>query len=283
MSKMGYIRIIRPSSCIMVSLISVIGQAFALGRTPELFTAIPAFLTGFFMTGSSFSINDYIDHEIDSINTPWRPIPSGLITRDEALRIGIVLGLSGSIISLFTTPPASIVAIGALLFSILYTLKGKYLGILGHIMVAISISSTFIFGALTIMQNITPFLFGLFVISFLFVLGGEVTQSIADIEGDKAKGKRSIAILNGCKVASIVATICFILTALAGATTSYFYGNGIGTYSIPIIIGTIIITSFITLPLLRNPNKDTAIKTRKRINYLAYLIIFVLLISSLVS
>jgi len=156
LSKMGYIRIIRPSSCIMVSLISVIGQAFALGRTPELFTAIPAFLTGFFMTGSSFSINDYIDHEIDSINTPWRPIPSGLITRDEALRIGIVLGLSGSIISLFTTPPASIVAIGALLFSILYTLKGKYLGILGHIMVAISISSTFIFGALTIMQNITP-------------------------------------------------------------------------------------------------------------------------------
>lgn len=282
MSKMGYIKIMRPSGCLMVSLISLIGQAFALGKTPELTTALPAFLTGFFMTGSSFSINDYIDYEIDSINSPWRPIPSGQLTREEALRIGIVLGLIGSITSIFTNTIASTVAIGSLILSILYTMKGKYLGILGHIMVAISISITFIFGALTIRQNITPFSFSLFIVSFLFVLGGEVTQSIADVEGDSTKGVRTVAIVNGCKTASIVATICFILTGLAGAVISYTFGNGIGTYSIPIIIGTIIVITLITLPLLRNPNKNTAIITRKRINYLAYLIISILLISSLI-
>jgi geranylgeranylglycerol-phosphate geranylgeranyltransferase len=267
----------------MVSLIAVIGQALASGEVPKLISLTTAFLTGFFMTASSFTINDYVDHEIDAMNTPWRPIPSGMITRDEALRFGVVLGSIGSASSLFTSPPACIVAIGSLLLSILYTVKGKYLGLLGHAMVALSIASTFIFGALTVMESVPPLVSGVFTVSFLYILGGELTQSISDYEGDNAKDVRSMAIVRGRKAAAVTATVCYVLTVLAGAATSSLYGAGLGPYTLIIVIGTFTAVSYITLPLLRNPDKETATMIRRRINFLAYLLITVLLIASLLA
>ena len=282
MKLMAYFRIIRPSGCVMVSMIAVIGQVLASGEIPESITVIPALLTGFSMTASSFTINDYVDYEIDAINAPWRPIPSGTMTRGEALRLGVALGLTGTLISLFTSLPACVVAVGSLILSILYTVRGKYLGLLGHAMVALSIASTFVFGALTILESVPPLVFGVFIVSFLYILGGEVTQSIADQEGDEAKGVRSMAIVRGRKAAATTATVCYILTALAGALTSSLHGAGLGAYTLIIVFGTFTIISYITLPLLRDPDRETASKIRKRINYLAYMIITLLLVAALV-
>jgi len=279
----AYLRIIRPSSCVTIAVIAVIGQALASAGVPGLLVGASAFLTGFFLTASSFTLNDYIDHEIDAINTPWRPIPSGLISREEALRFGVALGIIGSAFSLLTSPLASAVAIGSLLLSILYTVRGKYLGLMGHAMVALSISSTFIFGALTMTESLTPPVFGVFTVSFLYILGGELTQSISDYEGDEAKGVRSMAILRGRRAAAVAAAVCYILTALAGAATSHLYGEGLGPYTLIIVICTFTAVTFITLPLLRDPVKETAEKIRRRINNLAYLIIAVILVASLLT
>jgi len=280
MKIMAYIRIIRPSGCVMVSLIAVIGQALASGGIPRPSSMIPAFLAGFFMTASSFTINDYLDHEIDAINAPWRPIPSGMMSRYEALRFGVVLGLLGSVSSVVTTPPACFVAIGSLILSILYTVKGKYLGFVGHAMVALSISSTFIFGALTLLERMTSLVSAIFVVSFLYILGGELTQSISDYEGDEAKGVRSMAILRGRKATAVTATACYLLTAVAGALTSSLYGAGLGPYTLIIIISTITAIACITLPLLKNPDNVTARVIRRRINFFAYLVIVILLFAA---
>ena len=280
MNGMAYIRIIRPSGCLMVSLIAVTGQLIASGRLPGLSTVTSAFMTGFLMTASSFTINDYLDHEIDAINAPWRPIPSGLMTRDEALRLGVALGLMGSTVSLYTSAAACIVAVGSLLLSILYTVKGKYLGLMGHVMVAICIASSFIFGALAVTAGITPLVLGVFTVSFLYVLGGELTQSISDIEGDLSKGVKSVAILWGRRAAAVGAAVCYVLTAFAGAAVSSVYGSGLGPYTLIFVLGTITLVCFITLPLLRSPEEETARAVRKRINNLAYIII-VLLTASL--
>jgi geranylgeranylglycerol-phosphate geranylgeranyltransferase len=267
----------------MVALIAIIGQVLASAEAPKLVSLIPTFLTGFFMTASSFTINDYVDHEIDAINAPWRPIPSGRLTKKEALRFGVALGIMGFAVSIFTSMAASVVAIGSFFMSVLYTVKGKYLGLLGHAMVALSIASTFIFGALTVLEGVTPQLSGIFIVSFLYILGGELTQSISDYEGDKAMGVRSMAIIQGPRSAAITATICYILMALSGAVTSTLSGAGLDPYSLIITIGTLIAVSCITLPLLKTPNKVTAKMIRRRINNLAYLIIAVLLIASLIS
>jgi len=51
------------------------------------FNVIFGFLTGFMFCAAAMVINDYYDRNIDSINEPNRPIPSGLIKTRQALRL----------------------------------------------------------------------------------------------------------------------------------------------------------------------------------------------------
>jgi hypothetical protein len=92
-----------------------------------------------------------------------------------------------------------------------------------------------------------------------------------------------MAIIQSPRAAAITATTSYMLMALSGAATSSLYGAGLGPYSLIIVIGTLVAVSYITLPLLRSPDKETATMIRRRINKLAYMIITVLLIATLIS
>jgi len=45
--------------------------------------ALLGFLTGFFISGSANISNDYFDQDVDRINLPARPLPSGRISVSE--------------------------------------------------------------------------------------------------------------------------------------------------------------------------------------------------------
>jgi hypothetical protein len=75
-------------------------------------------------------------------------------------------------------------------------------------------------------------------------------------------------------MAAFVASACYILVALGGAYTTIQFNTGIDMpSSIVAIVCTVFFVGVITLPLLRNPDRETAIKTRNRINALGFLII----------
>ena len=61
----------------------VAGEILALGRLPSFFEAFLGFLTGFFISGSAMISNDYFDLNVDKVNRPSRPLPSGRITIPE--------------------------------------------------------------------------------------------------------------------------------------------------------------------------------------------------------
>jgi len=42
-------------------------------------------MAGPFLTGYTQTINDYYDREIDAINEPYRPIPSGKISESQVV------------------------------------------------------------------------------------------------------------------------------------------------------------------------------------------------------
>ena len=48
-------------------------------------------ITGPLMTGFSQTINDLFDREVDALNEPYRPIPSGRISVDAAMAQAIIL------------------------------------------------------------------------------------------------------------------------------------------------------------------------------------------------
>lgn len=68
---------------------------FALGAEDALKGFVAMILAGPFLTGYTQTINDWYDREIDAINEPYRPIPSGAISEGEVIAQIWVLLLGG--------------------------------------------------------------------------------------------------------------------------------------------------------------------------------------------
>ena len=89
-----YIEILRPGNALMgaisIVLVALIDKTFTL---PVLLAKIAVF----FETAAGNVINDYFDYNIDLINKPERPIPSGRISLKNGRNYGYLLFLAGTI------------------------------------------------------------------------------------------------------------------------------------------------------------------------------------------
>jgi chlorophyll/bacteriochlorophyll a synthase len=70
-------------------------QNIMLGLTDASKGFVAMILAGPFLTGYTQTINDWYDREIDAINEPYRPIPSGAISEGEVIAQIWVLLLGG--------------------------------------------------------------------------------------------------------------------------------------------------------------------------------------------
>ncbi|MDD2754669.1 MAG: UbiA family prenyltransferase, partial [Methanothrix sp.] len=89
----AYWEILRPFNCMMAAAAAIIGLAIARGLDP--LAAALIFLTVFLITGAGNAINDYYDRDIDAINRPGRPIPSGRMSARAAFYYSLVLFAAG--------------------------------------------------------------------------------------------------------------------------------------------------------------------------------------------
>ena len=108
--------------------------------------------------------------------------------------------------------------------TIIYTVKAKLYGLIGNILIALSIASYFLFGYLTINSQINPYIISISGTCFFYALGGEIVQSISDAEGDRLRKVKSIPLIYGPKVAAIIISICYALMAFMGAHTALLFG-----------------------------------------------------------
>lgn len=213
------IEILRPINCIMGSLTVVIGilnTRTSISSEILLLNLILGILTYFFLAGSGMVINDIYDIEIDKINRPNRPIPSGRVSLYQAKQIFVITLLIGIFISVINNviPPVNLFNIGiALLFGltgIIYAKWGKKSGFMGNIIVSISFSIGLVYGAFLNTQQIPAYIVYFFLTSFFLLLSREVIKGCEDIKGDKEEGVKTLAITIGIKKASIFALICQI-------------------------------------------------------------------------
>ena len=89
-----YVEILRPGNAIMgaisIVLIALIDKTISI-------PIILAIITVFFETAAGNVINDYFDYDIDLINKPERPIPSGRISLRKGKNYAYLLFLAGTI------------------------------------------------------------------------------------------------------------------------------------------------------------------------------------------
>jgi geranylgeranylglycerol-phosphate geranylgeranyltransferase len=259
----GFIRLTRPVNGLMMGLAVLIGTSLALAEPFSTTLALKLFLgfiAAFTLSGASMAVNDYYDQEIDRINEPSRPIPSGLVSPKESLAFTAALIVIGLAASAFTNLPALIVAVLSLAVSVTYATKGKRTGLTGNFLVSTCVAVPFIYGSFVVDQSLSLKAVLYAVLAFLANTGREVTKGIVDVEGDKAKGMGTVAVSYGEKTASYTA-LAFFFSAVLLSMLPVFV-KLVTSWYIPFVA--VADLGFITssISLAHNPSRQNARKTK---------------------
>ena len=169
-------------------------------------------MSGPLLAGYTQTINDYYDRDIDAINEPYRPIPSGAISLGQVkLQIALLL-LAGLAVSYgldvwarHEQPVLLLLALGGSFTSYIYSappLKLKQSGWLGNYALGASYialpwwAGQALFGQLTWATALLTLAYS------LAGLGIAVVNDFKSVEGDRTLGLRSIPVTFGIKPAS---------------------------------------------------------------------------------
>lgn len=212
----GYLKIIRPANSVAAGLAVLLGVIIATGTIPP--ASLPLIAVVFLVTGAGNVINDCCDSEIDAINRPDRPIPSGAVTKKGALVYSILLFAAGIAICLLPIVNPLCLVFAVLNSAILILYAGSFKGkpLIGNICVSYLAASIFLFGGAFagiegLMQNTV-----IAAITFFAMLSRELLKDAEDIEGDRAGGAKTLPMIIGVPKTG---KLCLVL-ALTGIIIS---------------------------------------------------------------
>lgn len=141
-----------------------------------------AALSGSLAASAGNVINDIIDIEIDRINRPKRPLPSGRMTKKEAFFLYGFFNLAGLVLAFFINFPALIIYILCVAAIFLYSYRFKGIPLLGNFVVGVLTALAFVFGGAAAENyglTIIPAFFA-FLVNFI----REIIKDMEDVEGD---------------------------------------------------------------------------------------------------
>ncbi len=205
----------------MIGFAVLIGETIALGSLPPVGKAALGFLTASLMLAGTMVLNDIQDVQIDRVNSPYRPLPSGRVSIRSAFVFSIVLSGLAIVSSVFLGLVPLLTALVALALMVYYNTRGKKTGILGNAVVSFNVALPFLFGGLAV-NNFRPLLFIFFLLAFLANTAREVAKGIADVTGDSAKGVRTLAVTMGPSYAARVSAVLFITAVFLSFTAPSF-------------------------------------------------------------
>ena len=142
----GFVKLMRPINCVIMSFAVFVGSVLANPSFSDFFWLKILFgaLTGFTLTAASMAVNDYYDREIDAINEPSRPIPSGAVTANASLIFTGILSVVGFIFAYLTSIICLVAAAFAWATMLTYTTVGKRSGLPGNFLVSACVATPFL-------------------------------------------------------------------------------------------------------------------------------------------
>ena len=209
----AYLTLIRPPNTIMIGLGVVIGEAIGLGVLPGIREAVFGFLTASLMMAGTMVANDVYDVEIDRVNSPQRPLPSGAVKTRDAVALAVALSAAAIGFSALLNLWTFLTALLALALMIYYNTRGKKTGLIGNGVVSFNVALPFFYGGLAV-NSISPLLFIFSVVAFLANFGREVAKGIADVKGDSFRQVRTLAVVRGSKSAAFASAGLFVAAVL---------------------------------------------------------------------
>ena len=247
----AYLEILRPS-VFLLGMLGVLVGALLAGVSSIEMIALGIFIT-FLVTGGGNVINDYFDYEIDKVNRPKRPIPSGRIGRSSALIYSIALFVAALSLSVMLNAYALVLVAFNIFLSILYSWKLKAKPLLGNLCPSWLAASTFVFGSLLV-GHFDLAVLSLFLMAFSGNTAREIVKAVEDLKGDKKAGYKTLPVVIGVHFSNFVALSFLIIGILLS-----FIPYGLGIFGINYLYAIFIadlVFSAAGFMMMTNPTKS---------------------------
>ncbi len=275
----GFIKLMRIPNDIVIGLAVLVGEVIEKGSLPGAPHIFFGFLSGFLTSASVMVLNDVVDIKIDMINAPERPLPKGVISLQSAKLFGILLFLL-AVASSLPLPLLNITIVVLFwILGVLYNLYLKKTGLLGNIIVSLSVAIPFIYGGIAVSNRISLLIILFSTMAFLTNMGREVIKGIADVEGDKIGGINTIAVQVGLKYAYIIACI-FIISAILISPFPIVLNIISNLLYIPLVLTTDILLIF-SIVKSSHLHKEDCLDAKRYILYGMIIGIFAFLVGSI--
>ena len=219
----------RPFTLVAPALGFASGAVTAAGAAPRepwsaelLVYPVVGLLMAAVLNAASNALNQIYDLEIDRVNKPRRPLPSGRLALRDAWAFTIATYAVSLILAWLVAPGGRhecfwIVLI-ATAITVLYSVppfRTKRLGIWANLTIAIPrgvLLKVAGWSAVKTIYGVEPWFIG--AIFGLFLLGASTTKDFADMEGDAKGGCRTLPIIYGVKKAAWMISPSFVLPFL---------------------------------------------------------------------
>nr|QCT83345.1 chlorophyll synthase [Cinnamomum camphora] len=200
-------------------------------------------MSGPCLTGYTQTLNDWYDREIDAINEPYRPIPSGAISEGEVItQIWVLLlgGLGlGALLDVWAGhkfPVLFYLALGGSLLSYIYSappLKLKQNGWIGNFALGASYICLPWWAGQALFGTLTPDVAVLTVLYSIAGLGIAIVNDFKSIEGDRKMGLQSLPVAFGIDAAKWICVGAIDITQISVA--GYLLASGKPLYALALV------------------------------------------------
>jgi 4-hydroxybenzoate polyprenyltransferase len=238
-----WLELSRPFTLVAPALGVVSGAVTAAGAAPRepwstdllFYTALGALMAATLNAGNN-ALNQIYDLDIDRINKPKRPLPSGRIGIREAWLFTVATYVIALLLAWFVAPGGRHecfwIVVAATVATFIYScppLRTKRRGIWANVTIAVPrgvLLKVAGWSCVKTIYGVEPWFIGM--IFGLFLLGASTTKDFADMEGDARGGCRTLPIIYGVKRAAWMISPSFVVPFLlisAGTFAGILTGN----------------------------------------------------------
>jgi 4-hydroxybenzoate polyprenyltransferase len=242
-SRNAYLELARPFTLVAPALGFISGALTAVGAAPRepwsprlLVPALIGSAMAAVLNAGNNALNQIYDLEIDRVNKPKRPLPTGRVSIAGAWRFTAATYLAALVLAWLVAPGGRhecfwLVGI-AVVCTFLYSVppfRTKRLGVWANVTIAIPrgvLLKVAGWSSVKTFAGIEPWYIG--AIFGLFLLGATTTKDFADMEGDRRGGCRTLPIQYGVRRAAWMISPSFVVPFLmipVGAWTGVLTGN----------------------------------------------------------
>ncbi len=226
-----------------------------------LIAAACMLMTGPLMTGYTQTLNDFYDREIDAINEPYRPIPSGAISVPQVvtqiwvlLGVGVAIACGLDVWAGHEFPTMTVLCLLGAFLAYIYSappLKLKQNGWLGNYALGASYIALPWWAGHALFGELNATIVVLTLFYSLAGLGIAVVNDFKSVEGDRQLGLQSLPVMFGVTTAAWICVVA--IDVFQAGVAAYLIAIEQKLYAVILLLLVIPQITFQDMYFLRNP------------------------------